>query len=110
DASGAVPLDGGGLAVADDEDNLIRIYDAEGGGDPLAAVDVSSAAGSKKEMDLEAATRIGDRALWLSSHGRNKKGKRKPTRLVLFATTAAAPNGKLQVLGEAYDDLLADLG
>src|SRR3954470_5180846 len=70
DASGAVPLGGDRFAVADDEDNVLRVYDAGRGGPPLHAVDISAALPlphKKKtpETDLEAATRLGDLALWI---------------------------------------------
>ncbi len=96
DASGAVELDAGHFLVADDEDNVLRVYDAVRGGPPVAAFDVSTALGltpvgkrtpRMPELDLEAATRIGDRAYWMTSHGRNSKGKARPERLRLFATT-----------------------
>ena len=66
DASGAVPLDARRFAVADDENNVLRIYDAERGGGPLAETDLTPGlrgAGekkkkAKKEADLEAATRM----------------------------------------------------
>jgi hypothetical protein len=38
DASGAIPIDERRFAIADDEENEIRVYDAERGGPPLAAV------------------------------------------------------------------------
>ena len=96
DASGAVELDAGHFLVADDEDNVLRVYDAVRGGPPVAAFDVSTALGltpvgkrtpRMPELDLEAATRIGDRAYWLTSHGRYSKGKARPERLRFFATT-----------------------
>ena len=42
DASGAVPLSQNRFAIADDEDNALRIYDAEMGGQPLAIYDLSA--------------------------------------------------------------------
>ena len=38
DASGAIPVDERRFAIADDEENEIRFYDAESGGPPLAVV------------------------------------------------------------------------
>ena len=122
DASGAVPLSDSRFVVADDEDNVLRVYDVEQGGAPLLRADVS--AGLKlplkrkkkkpgsvpvaPEADIEAATRIGDRAYFMTSHGRNSSGKLKPERLRFFATTAP-DNGEIEVVGEPYDKLLADL-
>jgi hypothetical protein len=121
DASGAVPLGADRFAVADDEDNVLRVYDAHRGGPPLRAVDLwpslspSLPLPRKKktpETDLEAATRLGDLALWITSHGRNSQGKAKPERLLLFATSALedveAP-GALQVVGKPCTTLLDQL-
>jgi hypothetical protein len=122
DASGAVPLSKDRFIVADDEDNVLRVYDANRGGNPLLSKDVSAEIGlpieiSKKtglpkdapETDLEAATRLGDLALWLTSHGRNSKGKLKQERLRLFATTIPAASNDPQVIGFAKNDLLDTL-
>jgi hypothetical protein len=114
DASGAVPIDARLFAVADDENNVLRIYDAEKGGAPLYAVDVSPELQLTKkkkypESDLEAATRLGDHALWLSSHARSKKGKEKPDRLRFFSTVLPQPGQPITLKGEAYTSLLADL-
>jgi hypothetical protein len=114
DASGAVALDDHTFLVADDEDNVLRAYDARVGGAPLAAVDLSAALGlpqKKKgapEIDIEAATRLGARAYFITSHGRNSSGKLKPERLRFFATTAPA-NGKPELVGRPYEKLLVDL-
>jgi hypothetical protein len=116
DASGAVPISRTRFIVADDENNVLRLYDAERGGAPLATTDVSGQLhlpikGKKRprpaEMDLEAASRIGDRAFWLSSHGRDSEGVARPERLKLFATTIG--EGELKIVGNAYDHLLDEL-
>ena len=118
DASGAVPLSDRRFVVADDEDNALRVYDADAGGAPLSEIDLSADLGlplkGKKrphfpELDLEAATGLGDRAYWLTSHGRTKGGKRKPERLLLFATTTLDPDGELALVGEPYEALVEDL-
>lgn len=117
DASGAVELDAHTFLVADDEDNLLRIYDADRGGPPLSAVDVSAAVGlvpkGKKnkmpELDLEAGSRIGDRAYWLTSHGRDSKAREQTSRQRLFATTIPTADAPLAVVGEPYEGLLADV-
>ncbi len=41
---------------------------------------------SDREMDIEAAVRENDQIWWIGSHGRNKKGKDRPNRRVLFST------------------------
>jgi len=123
DASGAVELTERIFAIADDEDNVIRTYDAEVGGAPLSAVDLSPSLDlpvkeSKKpnakpkpppETDLEAAARIGDRAYWITSHARKRSGKAAPERLRFFATSAPSDGSLLAVVGKPYERLLDDL-
>src|SRR5688572_741580 len=41
DASGAVPLGARTFAVADDEGNVLRVYDSDRGGEPIASADLS---------------------------------------------------------------------
>jgi hypothetical protein len=122
DASGAVPLTETTFAVADDEDNVIRVYDAERPGTPVASVDLSLGLGvmpkrSRKkgqlgeapETDIEGAARVGDHAFWITSHGLNSSGKRKPERFRFFATSAPSDASSLTVLGRPYQELIADL-
>lgn len=135
DASGAVPLDDRRFAVADDEDSVLRIYDAERGGPPLYSVDVSSSLDLAKkpekpkkkppkkpgrdskrrkvpETDIEAAAAIGQRAYWITSHARTKSGKRDPARFKFFATEIPRGQGPHPLVGSPYarlvDDMLAD--
>lgn len=122
DASGAVPLDEHHFVVADDEDNVLRIYDANRGGAPVFATDISGGIGvhrtpkKKKphelrkapEADIEAGTRVGDLAFWITSHARNRSGKLKPERQRFFATTLAQDGQGVEVVG-SYERLLDDL-
>lgn len=130
DASGAVAVDDGRFVVADDEDNTLRVYDAVAGGPPLGSSDVSGAlaltpeakkakkkAKRKKrskppkvrEADLEGATRLGDHALWISSHGQTKRGERAEDRHRYFATEIPQHAQPLRVVGAVYRHLLDDL-
>lgn len=114
DASGAVTLGGTLFAVADDEDNILRVYDSARGGEPVASIDVSPALAlpmKKKtpEADIEGATKLGDRALWITSHGRNSKGKLQPGRFRFFSTTAPKDGVGLTPVGTAYEGLLEDM-
>jgi hypothetical protein len=123
DASGAVPLSAHTFAVADDEDNVLRVYDADRGGVALYERDISEGIGiparprkdpslppkPPAEADIEAATRHGELALWLTSHSRNSKGKLKPERLRFFATNLPSDADELQVVGHAYSALIDDL-
>jgi len=116
DASGAVPLADRLFAVADDEDNVIRVYDARRGGGPLRAVDLSPAlklaarpGKTAPETDIEAATRVGELAFWLTSHGRSASGKLRPERHRFFATELPAVERPFTLVGVPYERLLEDL-
>ncbi len=119
DASAAVALDAQRFLVADDEDNVLRAYDQARPGAPLWSVDVSAAIGVRAkpgqpakeapESDIEAATRLGDLAFWMTSHGRSSRGKLKPERFKLFATRVPEGSQTLEVVGKPYEQLLGDL-
>lgn len=113
DASAAEALNEDLVAVADDEKNTIRIYSVKRGGAPVAGRDFSRFLQVKPtdETDLEGAARIGDRIYWISSHGRNAKGKPSPSRAQFFATTATETNGVIQFdpVGHPYHNLVNDL-
>jgi uncharacterized protein DUF3616 len=111
DASGAVPVDERHFAVADDEDNVLRVYDAMTGGDAVRKTNLSKQIQLKKkgEADIEAATSMDGRAFWLSSHGRNAKGDEDPNRSLVITTELPTLDEKVEVTGEVYRDLLVDL-
>jgi len=123
DASGAVPLSEKLFAIADDEDNALRIYDAYVGGDPLAVYDLSASLGlyprlrkdpekppkAPPELDIEGATIYKGLAYWITSHGRNSSGKLKPERLNFFATNLGDEKRPIEVVGQVYENLIADL-
>jgi len=132
DASGAVPLDDHRFAVADDEDSVLRIYDAERGGPPLYTVDVSGGLDLAKkpekpkkkprkkpdrdpkrrkvpETDIEAAAVVGEHAYWITSHARTKSGKRDPARFKFFATELPRRQGTQAPLGGVYTGLVEDM-
>ncbi|HEV2157480.1 DUF3616 domain-containing protein [Bradyrhizobium sp.] len=98
DGSAAVALDQNRFAVADDDGNVLNVYEI---GKPEAVglnLDGFLDAPLKKkqpgpdgqpaykEADIEGAARIGDRIYWISSHGRDSKGHAEPSRARLFAT------------------------
>lgn len=113
DASGAIPLDATHFLLADDEDNVLRVYDAERGGPPTRTFDLSTRvapADPSDEVDLEAATRVGDRGYFLSSHARKRSGKLDPNRFVFFAVDLGADAGtSVTVTGKPATSLLDDL-
>jgi hypothetical protein len=113
DASGAVPLDDHRFLVVDDEEDLVRVYDARVGGAPLQTLTFSPALplsqGKRPEADLEGAARLGDRLYFLASHARRRSGKLDAHRRLFFATELPSASSTLPIIGEPYQRLLADM-
>jgi len=114
DASGAVTVSSNLFIVADDEHNVLQVYRSDQPGGPVKQFDFNAfleVRGKSLEADLEAAARIGDRAFWIGSHGRNKEGKERFNRHRLFATDIIMTNGDLTLtpVGMPYKRLLEDL-
>lgn len=110
DASGATALDDNSLIVANDEDNILRVYSANKSGAPLQIIDINDYFlnnPKKKEVDIEAATELNGLIYWITSHGRNKKGKRKPLRHQFFANKITnLDQPLLEQVGNSYTQLL----
>lgn len=87
DASAAVALDAQHFVVANDEDNVLRIY-RRGRPDAVASLPLARflQTPAKAESDIEGAARIGARIYWIASHGRNASGKARIERYRFFAT------------------------
>lgn len=114
DASAVVPLNDDLFVVANDEDNILRVYSRTRGGAPVQTVDLTSflrVDRKSPEADLEAAAPLGDRIYWISSHARNKNGKDRPSRRRFFATTRSVSNGVavIEPIGVPCVRLLSDL-
>lgn len=114
DASAAVSLTPDLFAVANDEDNTLRVYHRQSGGLPAYSFDMTSflRIGKKHpEADIEGSAAIGDNVFWITSHGRNAKGKDAPNRERFFATSFIVTNGTVKMLpvGKPYPRLLDDL-
>jgi hypothetical protein len=114
DASGAVPVTSNLFLIANDEDNILRLYRSDQPGPPVQTYDFNAfleVEGKSLEADLEGAARIGDRAFWIGSHGRNKNGKERLNRCRLFATDIRVTNGTvvLTPVGRPCKTLLDDL-
>ena len=113
DASAAVPVGVGHFLVAQDEDDIIRLYANDGlRNEPLGeGFDFSEQlrTNSNRESDIEGATRLGDRVYWITSHGRNKKGKLRPNRYRLFATDLEGEGTSVELAWVGrYDRLVED--
>lgn len=103
--------------VADDENNTLRIYDANAGGYPVATfplADISEVfaksttkkSGEESELDLEAAAEVDGVTYWITSHARNSKGREKSERYYFFALTYDSEKNSVQLVGQPYEKLL----
>lgn len=100
DASAAVVIDKDMFIVADDENNILRVYKTSQGGLPLSSFNMAeflSIEPEYPEADIEGAAIIGQRIYWITSHGRNKDGKMRPNRYRFFATTVKVENGNVTI-------------
>jgi len=114
DASAAVALGQNMFIVADDENNILRVYKTSQGGLPLFSYDMTQfldVEPEHPEVDIEGATATGQRIYWISSHGRNKDGKIRPNRYRFFATNVKSKNGKviMEPVGKPCKTLIHDL-
>lgn len=99
DASAAIVVGDDMLIVADDENNILRVYES-GDGLPEFCFDMTDFLDIEPEhpeADIEGATIIGDRIYWITSHGRNQDGQMRPNRYRFFATTVKVENGKVSI-------------
>ena len=100
DASAAVAIDEDMFVVADDENNVLRVYKINGSYFPVYHHDLTrflKIAPEHPEADIEGATTIGNTIYWISSHGRNKSGKMRPNRYRFFATSVRIENGNITI-------------
>jgi hypothetical protein len=114
DASAAVALGPSLFAVANDEDNQIRIYRAGQSGAPLRSIDLTAFLEVDRrfpETDLEGAARIGEVIYWIGSHGRNQEGKPRESRDRFFGMKISGAAGDVQLtpIGRPYKRLVFDL-
>lgn len=115
DASAGVVVDQGFLLVASDEDDILRLYDLNRPLSlPVRCFDLTTqiaADPAHPEADLEAVSWLGDRLVWVGSHGRNKDGKIRPSRHCFFATELKRSNDvlSLEVVGQVRHDMLSSL-
>jgi hypothetical protein len=114
DASSAIAIDANWMLVADDEDQILRLYSRQQSGLAQAGFDFSSSLGlaGGSEVDLEASSRIGNTIYWLGSHGNNTSGADRPNRERLFATalSGSGSDTSLSFVGDyryLEDDLIA---
>jgi len=114
DASAAVAVSTELFLVADDENNVLRLYSVSKPGFPISTYDVTAFLDidpEHPEADIEGATKIGHRIYWITSHGRNKDGKLRPNRYRFFATDINVKNDDVTIrpTGTPYNNLVQDL-
>ncbi|MBH8565202.1 DUF11 domain-containing protein, partial [Nostoc sp. CENA67] len=124
DASTAIPVGGTFFLEADDENQVLRLYDFSKSGLPVTGFDFTSSlgltqtdgSGELREVDLEASTTVGDayggklRIFWLGSQSNSDDGKNRPNRDRLFATDVSGTGASttLSYVGR-YDFLKEDI-
>ena len=102
------------IVVANDEDNLLRVYRLPDGGAPVATWDLTPHMALEQkspEMDIEGAARVVDTIYWITSHAPNKKGKARPNRKRFFATRVRLEKGqpRFEPVGNPVTTLLEAL-
>jgi hypothetical protein len=110
-ASAAVDVGDGFAVVADDESDVIRLYNTSTSGAPVRTFDFSSQLPfGSAEIDLEAASRSGNIIYWEGSMSTSSSGNLDPSRSTLFATQVSGSGASttLTYLG-SYTGLLNDL-
>ena len=103
DASAAVLVNGTSFfAAASDDGCVLRIYDLDNPGPPVASTDVTAFLEpdepEETEADIEGGAQIGDRIYWIGSHGRSRKGKERKIRQRLFVTTVSKSDGAVRLM------------
>ncbi len=110
DASGAAAIDDDYMFVADDETNLLRLFNRKNSGKSLYSVNITTAAGgsSSEEFDLEGATNSsasynsGKRIYWIASLGNSKSGNLKPYRDRVIATDISGTGANTTLSVKSY--------
>lgn len=110
DASGACAIDDNYMFVADDETNLLRLYNRKNSGQSLYSADITSTAGgtSSEEFDLEGSSisssnyNSGKRIYWIASLGNSKSGGLKPYRDRVIATDISGSGATATLSVKSY--------
>lgn len=100
DASAAVAVGDGMFVVADDEDNVLRVYKTTQPSLPVFSYDLTPFLGIEPaypEADIEGAAMLGDTVYWITSHGRNSDGKIRPNRYRFFAVKVKVQNQNVTI-------------
>jgi hypothetical protein len=90
-ASAAIAIGPKTFVVADDELNILRIYEVGKPAGTPVPFDKFLQTKPDKESDIEGAALLGGRIYWITSHGTNKDAEIQPRRYRFFTTTRTAP-------------------
>lgn len=109
DASGASAIDSNYMFVADDENNVIRLYSRYHSGKELYALDIENAVGASSECDLEGSSssvkfNAGKRLYWIGSLGNNKSGELKADRNKVIATEVSGDRSNAILTVKSYSN------
>ena len=110
DASAMADVGGGYFYVADDENNILRLYNSQLSGMPLRTVNAEGFANGSEEYDVEGATVSDDgkTIYWITSLANSKKGKEKPYRNRAFTTKINGSGAEATLTGGAYSEKFRD--
>ena len=117
DGSTALAVDANFMFVGDDENQTIRLYHRNGSSLPVSQFDMTAFLelpdvedGQVREVDIEAATRVGNRIFWMGSHSHANIGEARTNRTRIWATDLGGSGAAsaLTYVGR-YDNLKVDL-
>ena len=110
DASAMADVGGGCFYVADDENNILRLYNSQLSGMPLRTVNAEGFANGSEEYDVEGATVSDDgkTIYWISSLANSKKGKEKPYRNRAFSSKVSGSGAETTLTSGAYSEKFRD--
>ena len=110
DASAIADVGGGYFYVADDENNILRLYNSQLSGMPLRTVNAEGFANGSEEYDVEGATVSDDgkTIYWITSLANSKKGKEKPYRNRAFTTKINGSGVEATLTSGAYSEKFRD--
>ncbi len=100
DASAAVALDKDTFIIADDENNVLRVYKFTTP-EPVFTFDLTgflATTAKNPEADIEGATKVGNRIYLITSHGRNEDGKIRLNRYRFFAADFRIEDDKISII------------
>lgn len=110
DASGSVAINEYRFLVANDEDNILKVYSSNKSGEPIESIDINNYFPNKpkkKEVDIEGATVLNRIIYWITSHGRNKEAEQRKERHQFFANTVVNSGDIfIERVGKSYTQLV----